>query len=355
MSKPIVMKFPAADTLMQKIIFGRTGLTVSRTGFGCIPIQRISYEESTSMLRHAYENGVTLFDTANSYTTSEERIGIALHHVRDKIVICTKSAAMPVEKVMQNIDNSLKMLKTDYIDVFQVHNPPFVPYPDEENGLYNCLLKAKEQGKIRYIGITSHSKDRAKEAVLSGFYDTLQYPFSYLSSRQELALTELCRERNVGFLAMKGLCGGLITNAKAAFTFIRQYDNVVPIWGMQKMSELDEFLSYEKDPPLMDSVMQNAIEADKSELVGNFCRCCSYCLPCPAGIPINNAARIKFLLGRAVKEHFLTAEWQNNMKLIDTCTNCGHCKSHCPFGLDVPAVLKYQQKEYFRILNDAVC
>jgi len=336
---------------MQQTVFGRTGLKVSRTGFGCIPIQRISYEESTALLTTAYENGITLYDTANAYSTSEERIGIALHKVRDKIVLCTKSNPMTPEKITANIDNSLKMLKTDYIDVFQVHNPPFVPRHDGEDGIYNCLLKAKEQGKIRFIGITSHSKDRAKEAVLSGLYDTLQYPFSYLSSDEEIKLVELCKENNVGFLAMKGLCGGLITNAKAAFAFLRQYDNVIPIWGMQKMSELQEFLSCENDPPMIDSEMQKTIEADKKELSGNFCRCCGYCLPCPIGIPINNAARIIFLLGRAVKENFTTEEWQNNMRNIDNCKNCGHCSKNCPFGLDVPKVLKHQQKEYFKIVN----
>jgi len=329
--------------------FGKTGLMVSRTGFGCIPIQRIPFDDSTTLLRHAYDNGITLFDTANAYTTSEERIGIALHDVRDKIVICTKSSPLAPEKLVQNIENSLKMLQTDYIDVFQIHNPSFVPYPDQDNGIYNCLLKAKEQGKIRHIGITQHKKDLAKEAVLSGLYETLQYPFSYLSSDEEISLVDLCREHDIGFLAMKGLCGGLLTNAKAAFTFLRQYENVFPIWGIQKISELDEFLSYEANPPPLDSVMRNAIEADKKELSGNFCRCCGYCLPCTVGIPINNAARITFLLGRAVKENFLTSEWQANMKLIDSCTNCGHCKEKCPFGLDVPSLLKKQQREYFKI------
>jgi aryl-alcohol dehydrogenase-like predicted oxidoreductase len=336
--------------IMQQTIFGRTGLTVSRTGFGCIPIQRIPYEESTALLQHAFDNGVTLYDTANAYTTSEERIGTALHHVRDKIVICTKSGALSPDKVMENIENSLRLLQTDYIDVLQFHNPPFVPHPGGEDGLYDCALKAKTQGKIRHIGITSHSKDRARSAVLSGLYDTLQYPLSYLSTDEELALAGLCREHNIGLLAMKGLCGGLLTNAKTAFAFLRQYDNIIPIWGMQKMSELDEFLSYEKEPPLLDSVMRNVIEADKAELSGNFCRCCGYCLPCPAGIPINNAARITFLARRAVKEYWLSQEWQNNMRLIDNCTNCGHCKEHCPYGLDTPTLLKRQQKEYFEIL-----
>jgi len=335
---------------MQQTIFGKTALTVSRTGFGCIPIQRITYEESTALLQHAYDNGVTLYDTANGYTTSEDRIGAALHHVRDKIVLCTKSGAQTSDKLMEHIENSLKMLRTDYIDVFQIHNPSFVPRPEGEDGLCACALKAKAQGKIRHIGITAHSKDNAKEAVLSGLYDTLQYPISYLSSNEELALIALCREHNMGLLAMKGLCGGLISNAKAAFAFLRQYENVIPIWGIQKMSELDEFLLYENEPPLLDNVLLSAIETDKAKLSGNFCRCCGYCLPCPVGIPINNAARITFLAGRAVKEHWLSEEWQKNMRLIDDCIGCGHCKQHCPYGLDVPALLKIQQAEFFKLV-----
>jgi len=336
---------------MQYTIFGRTGLKVSRTGFGCIPIQRIPYEESTALLQHAYENGVTLFDTANAYTTSEDRIGAALHHVRDKIVLCTKSGAQTPDKVMENIENSLRMLRTDYIDVFQLHNPSFVPRPGGGDGLYDCALKAKQQGKIRHIGITAHSKDNAKEAVLSGFYDTLQYPLSYLSSDEELELVKLCRDNNLGLLAMKGLCGGLISNAKAAFAFLRRHENIIPIWGMQKMSELSEFLLYENDPPPLDGSLLSAIEKDRAELSGNFCRCCGYCLPCPAGIPINNAARITFLLSRMVRENWITPEWKKNMRLIDNCTNCGHCKEHCPYGLDIPALLKRQQAEYFKAVG----
>jgi len=336
---------------MQQTIFGQTNLTVGRTGFGCIPIQRIPYEESTAILRHAFNNGVTLFDTANGYTTSEERIGIALSDVRDKIVLCTKSAPRSPEVVMSNLENSLKMMKTDYIDVFQVHNPSFVPKPGGEDGIYDCLLKAKEQGKIRNIGITAHGINVAREAVASGLYSTLQFPFSYLSSENELTLIEQCKQNNVGVLAMKGLCGGLLTNAKAAFAFLRQYENVVPIWGIQKMEELDEFLDCEQNPPALDETMLKAIEADKAELAGNFCRACGYCLPCPAGIPIPTAARITFLLRRMVRENFTTDAWKENMRNIDNCTKCGKCTTNCPYGINAAGLLKVQQKEYFKLVE----
>jgi len=333
---------------MEKTIFGRTGLSVSRTSFGCIPIQRISYEESTALLRHAYEQGVTLYDTANAYTTSEERIGIALNHVRDKIVLCTKSFPLTPEGIIKNLENSLKMLQTDYIDVFQVHCPPFIPRPGGDDGIYDCLVKAKEQGKIRHIGITAHKKDLALEAVLSGLYDVLQYPFSYLSAEEELALIPLCREHNIGLLGMKALCGGILTNAKAAFAFLRQYENVIPIWGIQKMSELEEILAYEQSLPVLDDSLQKAIEADKAELAGHFCRACGYCLPCPADIPIPMAARMGFLLGRMVKENLMTEEWQTNMRRIDNCVDCGHCKANCPYELDVPTLLRNQSTIYFK-------
>jgi aryl-alcohol dehydrogenase-like predicted oxidoreductase len=267
---------------MEQTIFGRTGLSVSRTGFGCIPIQRISFDESTALLRRAYEGGVTFYDTANAYTNSEERIGIALHDVRDKIVLCTKSFPGKPAQIEANLEKSLKMLQTDYIDIYQVHNPSFVPRPGGEDGVYDCLLKAKAAGKIRFIGITNHSKDVAKEAIESDLYDTLQYPLSCLSSDAELELIALCKEHNMGVLAMKALSGGLITNAKAAFAFLRQYENLVPIWGMQLVSELDEFLAFEKQLPVLDAELQKEIEAVKAELQGDFCRGCGYCLPCAA-------------------------------------------------------------------------
>jgi len=336
---------------MQHIIFGKTGLKVSRTGFGCIPIQRIPYDESTAILRRAYDAGVNLYDTANGYTTSEDRIGTALSHVRDNIVICTKSGAPDPEGMIAHLDNSLKMLKTDYIDVFQFHNPGFVPRPGGEDGLYDALTKAKSAGKVRFIGITAHSHTRALEAVQSGLYDTLQYPFSYLSLDEELALIGHCNAHNVGILGMKGLCGGILSNAKAAFAFLRQYESVIPIWGIQKMQELEEFLAYEANPPILDNSLQKTIDADRAELLGSFCRACGYCLPCPAKIPIPMAARMSFLMGRMVRERFLSEEWQKDMRKIDNCTACGHCITNCPYELNVPELLKEHQAKYFEEIN----
>jgi predicted aldo/keto reductase-like oxidoreductase len=332
---------------MERIVFGKTGLAVGRTGFGCIPIQRISYEESTALLRRAYEHGVTLYDTANGYTTSEERIGIALGDVRKKVVLCTKAMAQTPADLMACLDNSLKMMRTDYVDVFQFHNPASVPRPGGADGLYDALLGAKALGKVRFIGISAHKRQTAEEAVSSGLYDVLQYPFSYLSTDEEMALTDLCRTHNVGILGMKALCGGILTNARAAFAFLRKYKNIVPIWGMQEMRELDEILNYENDPPALDDALNEVIHADREALAGKFCRACGYCLPCPAEIPIPMAARMTFLLGRMRKDVLQSEMWQNNMRRIDNCTDCGHCKANCPYELDVPGLLRQHQSDYF--------
>ncbi|MCL2363414.1 MAG: aldo/keto reductase [Defluviitaleaceae bacterium] len=337
---------------MEMIRFGRTGLSVGRTGMGCIPIQRITYDESTTLLRRAYEHGVTVFDTANGYTTSEERIGLALADVRHNIVLCTKSGAGTPAELMAQLDNSLRMLRTDYIDVFQFHNSANPPVPGGADGLYDALDAARKAGKVRFIGISAHKRANAEMAVASGFYDVLQFPFSYLSTPEELAVADLCRVHDVGILGMKALCGGILTNARAAFAFLRPMDNIVPIWGIQTVAQLDEILGYENAPPVLDDALQAVIDADRAELAAEFCRACGYCLPCPAQIPIPMAARMKYLLRRMRADVFQSPDWQAQMRRIDDCTWCGHCAAHCPYELNVPALLQQHQDDYFRQLTN---
>ena len=344
------MKHIEGGSFLEQIIFGRTGLRVSRTGFGGIPIQRIPYDESTAILRRAYDSGINLYDTANFYTTSEDRIGIALSDVRSNIVLCTKSTAKDEETLTQHLDNSLDKLRTDYVDVFQFHLPPFVPKPDGEDGLYNAALKAQREGKIRFIGISCHKRLLGLEAAESGLYDVLQFPFCHISTDEEMAVADVCEKNNVGVLGMKPLCGGILTNAKAAFVFLRQYKNIVPIWGIERLKELEEFISYENDPPAFDEELREAIRIDLEELACEFCRGCGYCLPCPAEIPIPMAIRMKFLLARMFAPMFLTEEWQENMRRVDDCTNCKMCIPRCPYGLDIPRLLKEHQKSFYEIL-----
>jgi len=214
---------------METVRLGKTNLIVTKNGFGALPIQRISTEKACRILRKAYDNGINYFDTARFYTDSEEKIGCALSDVRDKIIISTKTMALKVEDFWAQLNTSLSLLKTDYVDIYQFHNPPFCPKPDDGTGLYEAMLEAKEKGMIRHIGITSHKLPLAEEAVKSGLYETLQFPFSYLASEKEEALVRLCEEHDVGFICMKALAGGLITRSDAAYAFLAQYP-VAPLW-----------------------------------------------------------------------------------------------------------------------------
>jgi len=247
---------------MEKIRLGRTGLMVSRSDFGAIPIQRLDKNDAGRLLRKAYESGINFFDTSRSYTDSEE-----------------------------------------------------------------------------------------KEAASSGLYDTVQFPLCMISSEKDLDLIGVCREKEIGLIAMKALSGGLITNAAAAFAFLRQFDTVVPIWGIQFERELVEFIALEKNPPPLDDAMRRVIERDRAELAGDFCRGCGYCLPCPAGIPISQAARMSLLLRRTLVSRFLTDECKRGMAKIRECQECGHCREQCPYELDTPALLKMMLADYEAFLE----
>ena len=319
---------------------------VTRTAFGVLPIQRTEMSEAVRILRRAYDAGITFYDTARGYTDSEEKIGRALSDVRDKIVIATKCGAATKTDLLAQLETSLKNLRTDYVDVMQLHNPREFPNPDDPESSYAGLLEAKKKGMARHIGFTCHSLERANAIVDSNLYDTLQYPLCHISSDEDLAIIEKCREADIGLIAMKALSGGLLTNARTAFAFFRQYENTVPIWGIQHMHELEEFIRLEANPPALDDEMWAIIEKDRRELSSSFCRGCGYCLPCPAEIPISMAARIGLCIKRMPYQQFLSDEWYGYMHNIENCTDCGHCRDYCPYGLDVTALLKKALVEY---------
>ena len=268
--------------------------------------------------------------------------------------IATKTAAQNAEDFWKDLHTSLTNLRTDYVDLYQFHNPAFCPKPGDGSGLYEAALEAKEKGMIRHIGITNHRLSVAREAIESGLYETLQFPFSYISGEQELELVNACKEHEMGFIAMKGLSGGLITNSAAAYAFEAQYDGVLPIWGVQREKELDEFLFYIDNPPRMNEELKAVIDHDRAELCGEFCRGCGYCMPCPAGIEINNCARMSLLLRRSPSAAQLGPEGQAKMKKIEGCLHCNQCKAKCPYGLDTPALLARNYEDYKRVLAGEV-
>ena len=329
---------------MNTIRLGRSELMVTKTAFGALPIQRISTAEAVKLVRRAYEGGINYFDTANMYTDSEEKLGLALKDVREKVIISTKSGATDKQGAMAHIENSLRHL--GYIDLFQFHNPAVLPDISDPNGAFAAALEMKEKGYIRHIGITNHRHHIAKAAIESGNFETLQFPFCYLATDVDLELVELCKQADMGFIAMKGLSGGLLNNAAACHAFMQQYEHVVPIWGIQRQEELDQWLALAESGTAMTEELKAVIEKDRAELAGSFCRGCGYCMPCPAGIEINNSARMNMLLRRAPYRPYLTDEWYEKMHRIENCIHCDSCKSRCPYGLDTPALLQYMLKDY---------
>ena len=336
---------------MADVTLGKTKITVNKNGFGALPVQRVSVEEAGTLLKKAFNHGITFFDTARAYSDSEEKLGLAFEGIREKIYIATKTAADTAEGFRRDLEESLRLLETDYIDLYQFYNPAVCPQPGDGSSLYEAMLEARERGTVRHIGITNHRLHVAAEAVESGLYETLQFPFSYLASEKELELVEACKAADMGFIAMKALSGGLITNSAAAYAYLAKFDNVLPIWGIQREHELDEFLSYIDNPPVMTEELEAVIEHDRKELLGEFCRGCGYCMPCPAEIEINTCARMSLLIRRSPSAGHLTEASQNMMMKIKDCLHCGQCSSKCPYGLDTPALLERNLKDYEEILG----
>ena len=340
---------------MKKITLGSTGITVAQNAFGALPIQRVDKETAVKILRRAYDGGIYFYDTARGYSDSEEKLGMAFgDYPRDSFYIATKTMAKTPEEFWKHLNTSLELLKTDYIDIYQFHCAGQVYRPGDGTGMYECMLEAKEQGKIRHIGITAHLIQVALEAVDSGLYETIQFPFSYLSSDKEIELVNRAKANNMGFIAMKGLAGGLINKSKPAMAFMSQFDNVLPIWGIQKMSELEEWLAFMDDTPQLDDEMREFIENEKKELAGDFCRGCGYCMPGPVGIMINQCARMSLMLRRAPSKNWLTPEMQAEMKKIENCLHCNQCSSKCPYQLDTPRLLAKNYEAYKRVLAGEV-
>ena len=331
---------------MKTVVLGKSGLVATKPALGCLPLQRCEKKYAVDLLRAAYDGGIRYFDTANAYTDSEEKIGLALSDVRSEIVIATKSAARDKAGVLAHIENSLRMMKTDYIDLFQFHQVPEVPDPNDPDGAYAGALEAKNRGWIGHIGVTTHRVKVAEDCIDSGYFETVQFPFSYISAERDLALAARAKNANVGYVAMKGLAGGLLTNTRACHAFMKQYDNVIPIWGMQTIEELEQWLAVAEEDPDLDEELRVFIEQERKELSGSFCRSCGYCMPCPMGIEIRNCARMNMLLRRSPWQQYMTDEWYEKMHRIKSCIGCRSCASKCPYQLDTPNLLKFMLKDY---------
>ncbi|MDE7112627.1 MAG: aldo/keto reductase, partial [Acetatifactor sp.] len=266
----------------------------------------------------------------------------------------SKTMAKTTEEFCQQLDTTLHNLRTDYIDIYQFHCVNQCYAPGDGTGMYECMLEARDKGLIRHIGVTAHKIQVAFDCVQSGLYETLQFPFSYLSSEREIELVKACKSANMGFIAMKGLAGGLIHNSRAAMAFMTQFDDVLPIWGIQRMAELEEWLEYMEQAPVYNEELQEYVRREREELAGDFCRGCGYCMPCPAGIMINQCARMSLMLRRAPSAGWLSEQMQAEMAKIENCLHCGKCKTKCPYELDTPELLVRNLEDYKRVLAGEV-
>lgn len=334
---------------MRNITLGKTGITTPQNAFGALPIQRVDLDTAVRLLRGAKDGGMTFFDTARAYSDSEEKVGAAFSGMRDQVYIASKTQAKTPEKFWEDLHTTLTNLRTDYLDIYQLHCAPQCYVPGDGTGMYEAMVEAKKQGKIRHIGITAHLIGVAEEIVKSGLYETLQFPFSYLASEREIELVKSCEKAGMGFIAMKGLAGGLLTNSRACMAFMSQY-NALPIWGIQREEELAQWLSFFNEEVTMTEEIRVFIEEDRKDLLGDFCRGCGYCMPCTAGIQISQCARMSQLIRRAPSENFKGEFWQGEMAKIENCVDCGLCKSKCPYGLDTPNLLRKNLADYKEII-----
>ena len=338
---------------MKMITLGKTGITTPQNAFGALPIQRVNTETAVRLLRRAYEGGMTFFDTARAYSDSEIKLGQAFDGMREKIYIASKTQAKTPEQFWKDLHTTLSNLRTDHLDIYQFHCASRCYAPGDGTGMYEAMLEAKRQGKVRHIGITAHLIGVAEEIVRSGLYETLQFPFSYLASDRDIDLVKACEMAGMGFIAMKGLAGGLLTDSRACMAFMSQYE-VLPIWGIQRDEELTEWLRFFYEPQTMTDEIRDFIEKDKLDLQGDFCRGCGYCMPCTVDIQINQCARMSQMIRRSPSENFKGEFWQGEMAKIENCVDCGICKTKCPYGLDTPNLLRKNLLDYKKIISGEI-
>lgn len=321
---------------------GKTGLEVSEVGFGGIPIMRLTADEAVQVLRHALDRGVTFYDTANAYNDSEEKMGLAFAGQRDKVVIATKTMKRDAAGALAHLEQSLRSLRTDYIDLYQLHQVSqeqawqMIAGP---GGALEALVKAKQQGKIRHIGITSHSLPMAVKLIKTGLFATVQFPFNYIETAARDELFPIACDMGLGIIAMKPFAGGVIGSAALSFKFLRQYPEALPIPGYHSVASVDEICGLYDAPNVVLAEDIVAMNASREAVGKRFCRRCEYCQPCPQGVPITPAMAYPVIAARmspAVAVGFSRLV----MEQVPKCVACGDCLPRCPYELSIPEILK---------------
>jgi len=333
---------------METIRLGKTEMRVSKLGFGGIPIQRVSEDDAMAVVRRCLELGINFIDTANAYTTSEERIGKAISGHRPSVFLATKSHARTPDEISQNLKLSLKRLGVDYIDLYQFHGVSDFKSLDlvlDPNGPMTVVEKAKRAGVIKHIGISSHQIDVAKKAVKSDRFETIMFPFSFICSEAADELLSLAREHDVGFIAMKPLEGGMVDNVTIAFKYLFQFPDVLPIPGIEKIPEIEEIVKVLEGSWQMTEVEQQEMKRLKEEIGPGFCHRCDYCQPCVQEIPISMVMGVRSFFKRSPPERFFEMVDLAMVKAA-TCTECGDCETRCPYNLPIREMIAEEIKWY---------
>lgn len=327
---------------MKYLNLGKTGIKVSEVGFGGIPIIRLSSDEAVKVLLHAYAQGITFYDTANMYRDSEAKIGRALSPVRDKIVIATKTIRRDAKGFLKHLEKSLNDLNTDYIDLYQFHQVASIEEWEKitkDDGALSAADKARKDGKIKFLGITSHNLQIANKLMKTGLFDTVQFPFNFIEQDAKNRLHKYSKNKGIGIIAMKPFAGGVINNASLAFKYLRQFPNVIPIPGFDSVQSVDEIVSIYNSPNEVTDQDLGKMEEYRQELGRVFCRRCEYCMPCPNGVIITPAMGYPIVASRMsprVSVEFLKIPMESTLK----CTECGVCIERCPYELPIPDLLK---------------
>ncbi len=340
---------------MNTTVLGRTGLRVSRVGFGAIPIQRLSDDEAIAVIRRCLQLGVTYLDTANAYSTSEGRIGRALEGWNGEVILSTKTQSRTADGVAAHLAQSLNAMNVSCIDLYQFHNVS-TPLDLEKvlapGGPYDVVQQAIRDGKVKHVGITSHQVDVAKDAVRSGRFETVMYPLNFIVHEPGEELLALAKQHNVGFIAMKPFAGGMIDNAKLAIKYLLQFPEVVPIPGIEHLAEIDEVVRIAEASERLTADELAEIERIRKETSHRFCRRCDYCQPCTAGIAISNVMSFPTMVRRMPLHHVVTGWISDTMEKVASCTDCGLCEERCPYHLPIREMISENLENYRRLKQE---